>query len=129
MIALVGCVGGSARAPDARVDAAREVRGAARVEWQIVDGARDPCSCDEVGAGVVDVIARGPGPIYEDHFECLQSLAVTAPLAAGRYAFELRLETDDGVALGSARTAGVVGGELVDLGAIEIEVGALGMGD
>ena len=118
------CGGAPARAPDA----APPEPGAARVEWRIVDGARDPCSCQEVGAGVVRVIARPSaplrtGPIYEDGFECLQALAVTAPLAAGRYDLELRLETDDGVVLGGARTSGVIGGALVDLGTVELAVG------
>lgn len=116
---LASCEGASARAPDAEPEAA----GAARVEWQLVDRAGDPCTCKEAGAGVVRVIARAPSTFYEDGFECQQQLAVTAPLAAGDYDVELRLETDDGVLLGDARMHAAIGGRLVDLGTVELAVG------
>jgi hypothetical protein len=117
-----GCGTASARGPDLDADVDAPPAGAARVHWQLVDRARGPCRCEDVGAGVVDVIARGPGPIYEAPFECQQLLAVTGPLAPGAYAIELRLETDDGVVLGTARGTGELRGGLVDLGTFAIEV-------
>jgi hypothetical protein len=116
---LAACGDASARGPDASAVSV----GAARVEWQVVDRAGDPCSCKEAGAGIVRVIARAPSTFYEDGFECVQELAVTAPLAAGDYDIELQLETDDGVVLAGARTRGAIGGGLVDLGTVELAVG------
>src|SRR5512140_3076670 len=109
MVAMVACAGPVTPSPLPSRSAHAHVVSAARVRWHLDCPGREGCSCREAGASDVRVIARRRGSTYADRFECIQSLAVTGPLAAGPYDVELELETDEGVRLGSAATAADIG--------------------
>jgi hypothetical protein len=121
LLFCVACV----RPREAVPDGGPPPTGSACVTWRIACAGRDPCACEDVGARVVEVRVRDDDGdvVYDEPFECLQSLAVTGALRRDRYELELSLQRPDGVELGAARTRGAIDAAIIDLGPVTFEIG------